>query len=107
MAALRNSTQMFPIVEAWLQSGQTQEEFSKAYDMSKHVLSYWVCRYRKADSLQEEKKSRADPPSFVQVKTTAGSGVSMEIALPTGVVVRFSSTVPVAYLGELLKICSP
>lgn len=106
MAELRNASQMFPVVETWLQSGQTQEEFIKVHGMSKHVLSYWVCKYRKAQR-SDEQQSKADTPSFIQVDTPAAvSSSSMEIVLPTGVVIRFAEQVPVNYLQQLLKVCS-
>ncbi|MDF9799226.1 hypothetical protein OKW21_004489 [Catalinimonas alkaloidigena] len=30
----------------------------------------------------------------------------MEVVLPTGVVIRFASPVPVSYLQQVLKVCS-
>ena len=105
MAELRNSSQMFPIVDAWQQSGQTQEEFSIAYGMSKHVLSYWVCKYRKAQRSAEQ-QSETTTPSFIPVHTPAAvASSSMEIVLPTGVVIRFADQVPVNYLQQVLKVC--
>lgn len=106
MAALRNASQMFPLVETWLQSGLTQEEFSKTHGMSKHVLSYWVCKYRKAQRSAEQQSGTATP-SFIQVhKPAAVASSSMEIVLPTGVVIRFTDSVPVSYLQQVLKACS-
>ena len=105
MAELRNASQMFPLVETWLQSGQTQEEFSSIHNMSKHVLSYWVCKYRKAKRSAEQPSETATP-SFIQVQTPVVSSTSMEVILPTGVVIRFASPVQVNYLQQVLKACS-
>lgn len=104
MSELRNASQMFPLVETWLQSGQTQEEFSGIHNMSKHVLSYWVCKYRKA---QRSEQSEGAAPSFIPLHPPAAGAISsMEIVLPTGVVIRFASQVPVNYLQQVLKACS-
>lgn len=109
MAVLRNEFQMFPLVETWLQSGSTQEEFSSTNRMSKHVLFYWassrwVCKYRKAHRSAKQQSETATP-SFIQVQTPAAS-ISMEIVFPTEVVLRFTDTIPVSYLQQLLKVCS-
>ena len=80
MAELRNASQMFPLV------------------------SYWVCKYRKA---QPSEQSEGAAPSFIPVHTPAAVlSTSMEIVLPTGVVIRFADQVPAGYLQQLLKVCS-
>lgn len=106
MAVLRNESQMFPLVETWLQSGLTQEEFSSTHGMSKHVLSYWVCKYRKSQRFAKQQSETATP-SFIQVQAPATvASSSMEIILPTGVMIRFADQIPVSYLQQVLKVCS-
>lgn len=99
---MRTSEEMFPIVEDWLQSGLTQKEYSKRHQLPIHILPYWVGRYRQIRS-----SSHSQTASFIQVSTAAASVHGMEIALPTGVVIRFANTVPLPYLQQLLAVCSP
>lgn len=99
---MRTSEEMFPVVEDWLRSGLTQKEYSKQHQLSAHILPYWVGRYR-----QTHPNTHPQPASFIQVSTAAASVQGMEVALPTGVVIRFASTVPVSYLQQLLSLCSP
>jgi len=99
---MRTSEEMFPVVEDWLQSGLTQKEYSKRHQLAAHILPYWVSRYR-----QTHANTQPQSASFIQVSTAAASVQGMEVALPTGVVIRFANTVPVSYLQQLLSVCSP
>lgn len=98
---MRTSEEMFPVVEDWLQSGLTQKEYSKRHQLAAHILPYWVSRYRKINS-----NVHPQPASFIQVSTTPASVQGMEVALPTGVVIRFANAVPIPYLQQLLSVCS-
>lgn len=98
---MRTSAEMFPVVEDWLQSGLTQKEYSKQHQLAAHILPYWVGRYR-----QTHANAHPQNASFIQVSTAAASVHDMEVALPTGVVIRFAHTVPVSYLQQLLSVCS-
>ena len=99
---MRTSEEMFPVVEDWLQSGLTQKEYSKQRQLPAHILPYWVGRYRQTHS-----SSHPQTASFIQVSTPPAPVHGMEIALPTGVVIRFANTVPLPYLRQLLTVCSP
>lgn len=99
---MRTSAEMFPVVEDWLQSGLTQKEYSERHQLPVHVLPYWVSRYRKIHS-----NTQPQSASFIQVSTPPASVHGMEVALPTGVVIRFANPVPVVYLQQLLSVCSP
>lgn len=97
---MRSSEEMFPVVEDWLNSGLTQKEYSKQHQLPGHILPYWSGRYRKVHSSSQQEAS-----SFIRLSTVAPSVGGMEIQLPTGVVIRFASTVPVTYLQQLLSAC--
>jgi hypothetical protein len=100
---MRTAEEMFPVVEDWLESGLTQKEYSSQHQLAKHILPYWVGRYRTTHPSSAEKNS-----SFIRLSTPSAPSVDdMEVVLPTGVVIRFSSTIPIAYLAQLLKVCSP
>jgi hypothetical protein len=100
---MRTAEEMFPVVEDWLESGLTQKEYSQQHQLAKHILPYWAGRYRKTHPSSDQETC-----SFIRLSTPSAPSVDgMEVVLPTGVVIRFVSTVPVAYLQQLLKVCSP
>ena len=51
---MRTAEKMFPIVEDWLASGQLQKDYSHEHGIPKHILSYWVCRYRRSQEVTDE-----------------------------------------------------
>lgn len=99
---------MFPLVESWLSSGLTQKEFSRQHQIPDHVLVYWIGKYRKVHGpTSRQTPGEGVSTSFIRLSTATPSVHGMEVQLPTGVVIRFASPVPVAYLQQLLKVCSP
>ncbi len=114
---------MFPLVESWLKSGQTQKQFCATHQMLVYILAYWVDRYRKsnADNTTATKVVATESTTGkAVVATDSSSGFirlsppptpvptpegSMEVVLPTGAILRFSATVPANYLKELLSLC--
>lgn len=97
MARFRTEAEMFPLVEAWQNSEQTQKAFCAAHDVSVSVLSYWLRRYR--DHRAEECNESS---GFVPVHIATSGSFAIEMALPSGVVLRFGQVVPVGYLKALL-----
>ena len=111
---------MFPLVESWQKSGLTQKEFSQQHQINEQVFYYWVSRYRKALPVSPSPgsgpvaKTKLVPaaesvPAFIRlslpedaVPATAVADATTVVELPSGVVLRFSSLVPVTYLKELL-----
>ena len=104
MTQIRTEKEMFPLVEEWLASGITQKEFSQRHGLALHLMPYWVARYRKA--YPSAQPTSAPASGFIRVSTPQASITNMEVALPSGAVIRFSSLVPVTYLQELLSVCS-
>jgi hypothetical protein len=104
MKRIRTESEMFPLVESWLKSGITQKEFSQRQGLAPHLMPYWVARYRK---VHQPTQSTPTPASgFVQLSTSKATINYMEVAFPSGTVIRFSSLIPVTYLQELLSSCS-
>ncbi len=124
---------MFPLVENWLASGLTQKQYCLDHGLPVHILVYWVGRYRKAQphkatadkAVATTSKSvkkvvvadsssgfiRLSPPVPIPSPAPTAASIqlpagNMEVALPTGTVIRFSATVPASYLKELLFLCS-
>jgi hypothetical protein len=104
MTQFRTEKEMFPLVEDWLKSGITQKEFSQKHGLALHLMPYWVARYHKAHPPAESTPATAT--GFIRVSTPQASITNMEVALPSGAVIRFSSLIPVTYLQELLSVCS-
>jgi transposase len=118
---IKTEQEMFPLVEGWLKSGLTQKQFCTTHQVPIHILAYWVGRYRKA----HPHKVIADKTANPAVDTENASGfirlaalqtptpiqeqlpaTNMEVVLPIGTIIRFSTTMPVSYLKELLSVCS-
>jgi len=124
---------MFPLVEEWLASGLTQKQYCLDHGLPVHILVYWVGRYRKAQprkAIADKEKATTGKNSKKGIATQSASGfirlspplpiptaaptaassqlptASMEVVLPTGAIIRFSTTVPAGYLKELLSLCS-
>ena len=103
---MRITAEMFPMVEDWLQSGLTQKEYSQRHQLALHIMHYWVGRYRKEKTNSSEQVSLPSSGHFIPVSTDKGVTSGMEVILPTGVVIRFASAVPIGYLQQMLKVCS-
>jgi hypothetical protein len=104
MTQIRTEKEMFPLVAEWLASGISQKEFGQRHGFALHIMPYWVARYRKAHP------SAAATPTpgsgFIQLPAPQSTVSPMEVALPSGAVIRFSSLISVSYLQELLSVCS-
>ena len=97
MARFRTEADMFPLVESWQSSGQTQKVFCTEHGISVSVLAYWQRRYR--DHHAEESN---EIDGFVPVHMAVPSSFAIEMALPSGTVLRFGQVVPMGYLKALL-----
>jgi hypothetical protein len=85
---------MYPVIEAYLASGQTQKVFCAEYGLAVAVLGYWLRRYR---------QERSGAGGFVEVsRPEATSAPLVEIAYPGGVSLRFFAPVEPSYLERLL-----
>lgn len=124
---IKTEKEMFPLVEGWLASGLTQKQFCLNHQLPVHILVYWVGRYHKAQphNAIAEKATRASksgekitardstggfirlsPPQERPLPNVFMPVENMEVVLPTGAIIRFSTTVPISYLKELLSLCS-
>lgn len=90
---MRHSTEtMYPLIERYLEGGQTQKAFSESHDISVAVLNYWISKYRR------DQKSVS---AFIEVKPPVAATFA-ELSFASGVQVRFLSPVSASYLLELL-----
>ena len=104
MTQIRTEKEMFPMVEKWLASGITQKAFSQSNGLALHIMPYWVARYRKVHGPNQP--TPATSAGFIEIPTPKAIASPIEVALPSGAVIRFSSLIPVSYLQELLSVCS-
>lgn len=86
---------MYPVVEAYLSSDQTQDSFCSEAGISTAVLNYWLKKYRNEQG--------EPPPSFVQITPMASGIGCLEVSYPGGIRLRFDRIVPAAYIRELLR----
>jgi hypothetical protein len=104
-------------VESWQKSGLTQKEFSRKHQLPLHILPYWVARYRKSRPSVAPSKQQSPPqkesPAFIRLSVPAAvappaacpvNDTATAVELPSGVVLRFTGLVPVAYLKELVGL---
>ena len=93
----RTSLEMFPLIEAYLDGGQSKKSFAALNDVPESVLGYWITKYRR------EKLSEAS--SFLEITPSAAPGehVLMEVVYPHGVRVRLFSSPGAAELERLIS----
>jgi transposase-like protein len=94
----RSREEMFPVVEAWQQSGLSKKSFCEEQGIIKSVFLYWVRKYR----------DEHEPDGFVPL--TSGGALSLmqnysiEIHYPNGVVLKLPANTPVSlvrhYVGQ-------
>jgi transposase-like protein len=89
----RTSEEMFPVVEAYLESGKTQKAFCLAENIPLAVFAYWLSKYR-----------RSRDTSFVEIAPPRGEeSALLEVLYPSGVRLRFFGWVDASYVGSLLE----
>ncbi len=93
----RTSAQMYPLIEAYERSGQTQKTFCAVHHIKVATFLYWLQKYREAKSPQLEGGN-----SFVALKVSSPlTSGKVEIVYPNGVRVCFQQAVPLSVLKEL------
>ncbi len=95
---------MFAVIEKYLASDVTQKEFCQQENLSYSTFQFWLHKYRKANNSCKNNESSQAP--FVPINfcepNARSSHQSCTIEFPNGVVVRFSETVDVRYLSQLV-----
>src|ERR1700691_1243092 len=83
------------IIAAYERSGMTQREFAQREGIKFHTFTGWLKRYR----------SGSAKAAFAQVKVAPRTAALMEVALPSGIVVRGSDAEHLAVLVQRLSRC--
>ena len=92
----RTNDEMYPLVEAYLESGRTIKTFSADQAIPEGVFGYWLRKYRR--------QKNADSP-FVEIppeSVTAYGHPIVEVLHPNGIRLRFFSPVAPSYPATLL-----
>ena len=72
-------------IEAWQSSGQTQQAYCKAHELSYHRFGYWSRKFRQQSQEAQSQKGS----SFVPVTHSATSqSAGLSLAFPNGLVLR-------------------
>jgi hypothetical protein len=87
----RTKDNMYPLIDAYLSSGLTQQAFCASNGVSVPVLGYWLGKYR---------RDRSAEPAFIELRTesAADDRPVMEVLYPSGVRLRFYALVPPSYI---------
>lgn len=79
----RTADQMYPLIEAYQNRENTQEEFCAQHNTSKAVLQYWQSKYNR------ERKSHTEEELFQPIDLNSGAkGRHIEIRTEEGLVIR-------------------
>ncbi len=85
----KTSDEMYPLIESYLESGQSQLQFCKEQTLKPHLLNYWLQRYR-ADKQESQspaagfsKLNIIDAPANVEklIIIRCSNGTTVEIPL--------------------------
>ncbi|MBK8503520.1 MAG: hypothetical protein IPL46_19500 [Saprospiraceae bacterium] len=103
-----NATEIFPLIAAYEEGTLSKEGFCKKTRLKESSLIYWRNKYQKHMDTENGAVSptRSKTEAFVRVNPgiVRNPDFQMEIIMPDGKRVRFSSLVPEAYLENILTI---
>ena len=95
----KTSREMFPIVEQWQQSCQTQKEFCHVHGLRISTFTYWVRKYREWN---------AEPPEgqkFMALSVGSSRASQVEVCYPNGVTIKLGPEVGAVFIRELAGEC--
>lgn len=90
------------LLEAFRNSGQTQEAFCEANDLSQSTLGYWLRKARRDRGGDHATvQSPPPPPAVVEMALGAGLCGAVKIQLPSGVLIHCQSGQVGAVLAQI------
>jgi len=92
----RTREEMFPIIEAWQESGLSKKSFCEEQGIIKSVFFYWCRRYR------EENEPGGFVPLNLGTSPAFAPGHSIEIQYPNGVLVRLPANTPTNLVRQFI-----
>lgn len=100
----RKSSEMYPLVEAYMKSDLRREDFCASHEISVSALGYWQTKYRKANGLSLGEPSGGFVSLELPSVQSTGS-VVLELDLGQERVFRFYGYPELKYLKGLLSLC--
>lgn len=99
--ARRTSTQMFPLIREWQQSGQSKTKFCTNQELNIHTFNYWLNKMQST-----EKPDSANGFIALKVKEPLQKieETALQILYPNGSKISFPFGTPISYVKDLLKI---
>ena len=92
----RTAEEMFPLVEQYLQSGQTRKAFCAAHGISASQLHYWQGKYPRKGAVSQG-------AAFLEISApAAGERAVMEVVYPGEVRLRLFVPASATFLRSLL-----
>lgn len=104
----KTPAEMFPLIEAYLQSPLTQKAFCHKHALSLPVLNYWIQRYRQQHPAPKVDSSAMN--SFVEITPMHVADGSIreqaliEVIYPHGVRLRLFQPTDTATLTQLVHL---
>ena len=92
----RSKEEMFPLVEAYLESRQTVKDFSREHEVAQSVFTYWLTKYR---------RESASSLGFIEITSPSpldNGQPLVELVYPSVVRLRLFSPVAPSYLAALV-----
>lgn len=95
----RTTAEMYPVIEAYLESGLTQRVFCREHGLGMPVFAYWLAKYRR-----EQRQGRSHGSAFIELAApVAGSERAVaELIYPSGIRVRLFESAGVAMIERLV-----
>ena len=93
----RSMSEMFPLIEQYLESELGRAAFCESVGLSLPVFSYWYSKYQKSHR-------SSSTGGFLPLQIQGGGGAVLEVCLPGGGVLLFLSYPDARYLRTLLSM---
>ncbi len=85
----KSSQEMYPLIESYLESGQSQAQFCKEQGLKPHLLIYWLQKYRTDKQQRAGSETGFAKLNIIDVPTNSdkviiircGNGTTVEIPL--------------------------
>lgn len=99
---LRKSSEMYPLVESWLESNQSQKAFCDQRGIKLHLLSYWARKYEQEKKEESSTQASALIPIQIQSNGAATCPYALEIIYPDGTRLGFGQMIELSLVRSLL-----
>lgn len=85
----KTSEEMYPLIERYFESGQSQAQFCKAQNLKAHLFVYWLQKYKTDKPVSENLDLGFSKLNIIDVPTNSdkviiircGNGTTVEIPL--------------------------